>query len=99
MLQGALAEINNGRTVSRIGITTPSEGLTRLIYNLTRFHLLPYTDEAERRYRNMAAAVKRIGKSDARIAAHALETGLIVVTRNTAYFQAVPGLRLEDWSA
>lgn len=47
----------------------------------------------------MDAAVKRIGKSDARIAAHALEIEMIVVTRNTAHFQTVPGLRLEDWSA
>lgn len=99
MLQGALAEINNGRTVSRIGSTTPSAGLTRLIYNLARFLILPYTDDAERRYRDMTAAVKRIGKNDARIAAHALETGLIVVTRNAAHFQVVPGLRVEDWSA
>jgi len=99
MLQGALAEINNGRTVARIGCTTPSAGLTRLIYNLGRFRILPYTDEAERRYRDMIAAVKRIGKGDARIAAHALETGLIVVACSTTHFQVVPGLRLEDWSA
>lgn len=98
MLQGALGEINNGRTVPRVGITRPSEGLVRLIENLSRFLILPYTDEAERQYRSLFSTVKRIGKRDARIAAHALTTGLIVVTCNTAHFQRVPGLRLEDWS-
>ena len=99
MLQGALGEINNGRTLPRVGITRPSEGLVRLIENLAKFAILPYTDEAEQYYRSLYAAVKRIGKRDARIAAHALTTDLIVVTCNTAHFQAVPGLRLEDWSA
>lgn len=98
MLQGALGEVNDGRTVPRIGITKPSGGLVRLIGDLAKLHVLPYTDEAERQYKSLFAAVKRTGKRDARIAAHALTADLIVAACNTAHFQSVPGLRFEDWS-
>lgn len=55
MLQGALAEINNGRTVPRIGSTAPSAGLTRLLYNLAHFHILPYSTSCPIRMRQSNA--------------------------------------------
>lgn len=41
---------------------------------------------------------KPIGHMDTMIAAHALATGLIVVTHNLKDFERVPHLRLEDWT-
>lgn len=41
----------------------------------------------------------RIGTMDLRIAATAIERGMIVLSRNTVDFSQVPGIRLEDWTA
>jgi len=41
----------------------------------------------------------RIGPYDTLIAAITLANHLTLVTRNTAEFSPVPGLRLEDWEA
>jgi tRNA(fMet)-specific endonuclease VapC len=40
----------------------------------------------------------KIGRTDLRIAATALENGAIVVTRNIRDFQQIPALTIEDWS-
>lgn len=40
-----------------------------------------------------------IGEIDTQIAAHALAAGLTLVTHNTRHFEAVPGLKREDWMA
>ena len=40
-----------------------------------------------------------IGEIDTQIAAHALDAGLTLVTHNTRHFEAVPGLKWEDWMA
>jgi predicted nucleic acid-binding protein len=39
-----------------------------------------------------------IGELDTQIAAHALSSGLKLVTHNTRHFAHVPKLRLEDWA-
>jgi len=39
-----------------------------------------------------------IGANDLFIAAHARASGLTLVTNNTAAFDSVPGLRLENWT-
>ena len=56
------------------------------------------TDEAERVFRLFPASVKRVGGMDCRIAAHAIVSGLVVVTRNTRDFERIPGVQTEDWS-
>ncbi len=63
--------------------------------------VLEWTSEAADCYGDIAARLHKtgqaIGQLDTMIAAHALVTGLILVTHNTRHFQRVSGLKLEDW--
>jgi tRNA(fMet)-specific endonuclease VapC len=46
----------------------------------------------------LARSGRPIGPYDMMIAGHARSRGLVLVTNNTAEFERVPGLRLENWS-
>ena len=63
--------------------------------------ILPLEPDADRHYGEIRAALERagrpVGANDLMIAAHARSAGLILVTRNTAEFSRVPGLKLADW--
>ncbi len=99
MIGGTLSEINKAREQgTRRDIEMPSRYLVRLIERLRAFNILPYTNAAEELYRSYDAAVKRIGKMDCRLAAHASVSGFIVVTCNTVDFSRIPETQLEDWS-
>lgn len=99
MVGGTLSEINKAREQgTRRDIEMPSRYLVRLMERLRAFNILPYTNAAEELYRSYDAAVKRIGKMDCRLAAHASISGFIVVTCNTADFSRIPETQLEDWS-
>lgn len=100
MLRGTLSEINKAYdTKANRDIEAPSVFLARLISRLCDFNILPYTNAAEELYRSYLPPVKRIGKMDCRLAAHATVSGLIVVTCNTADFERIPGVIIEDWSS
>lgn len=68
---------------------------------LLPFDVLPFDAEAMRAYGPLRADLQRrgvpIGAMDMLIAAHALALDAILVTNNTAEFERVPGLRLENW--
>lgn len=70
--------------------------------NTVRFYaslpILWFTERAIDRYQKLTRLKLNIGRSDLRIAAIALEQDDTVVPRNTADFQRVPGLRIEDWT-
>ena len=72
--------------------------LLRILRDLADLQLLPFDDDAERIYRKMPAAVRRIGAADCRIAASALSRGHTVITRNRRHFGQIPGLLFEDWT-
>ncbi|NUM52794.1 MAG: PIN domain-containing protein [Candidatus Hydrogenedentes bacterium] len=63
--------------------------------------VLPFDASAATRYGVIAAILAKrgepIGVIDTLIAAHAIATGLTLVTNNTKHFARVPGLRLENW--
>lgn len=64
---------------------------------------LPFDLAAARHYARIRDHLERagqvIGGNDLMIAAIALAHGLTLVTHNSAEFQRVPGLPVEDWSA
>ena len=61
-----------------------------------------FSDDAALHYADIRANLKKrgalIGASDLLIAAHARALGLTLVTNNTAEFQRVGGLALENWT-
>jgi tRNA(fMet)-specific endonuclease VapC len=63
---------------------------------------LHWTTDAADRYGEVAARLQQTGQAigvmDTLIAAHALVTGLTLVTHNTRHFERIPGLKLEDWT-
>ncbi len=65
--------------------------------------VLPYDRACAAAYGSLRVHLTKagtpIGAMDMLIAAHALATGLILVTANTREFQRVPGLQVEDWAA
>lgn len=62
---------------------------------------LPVSQPIAERGATIAAELRRKGRPcgdfDPLLAATALEHGLTFVTRNTRYFEAVPGISLENW--
>lgn len=66
-----------------------------------RLDVLPYDDAAAAHTGQLRAELKKIGRPigpyDEMIAGHARSLGLVVVTNNLRHFQAVPGIRVENW--
>ncbi len=57
--------------------------------------LLPFDEAAARAYAKLPF---RRASFDRLIAAHALSTGLVLITDNESDFADVPGLRVENWT-
>jgi tRNA(fMet)-specific endonuclease VapC len=96
---GWRTEIENIRTgKSKISLDLAYGQLIQVLRDLNAFNLLPYTDEAEVRFKTLKRQARNVGAMDLRLGAHALTAGKIVVTRNQVDFERIPGLRVEDWS-
>lgn len=65
---------------------------------LRTFNLLDYDTTAASVFASLLQQKIRIGTQDLRIAAIALSTNSILVTRNRIHFGQIPGLTIEDWS-
>ena len=61
-------------------------------------NILPFDQDAVRRFHELRRQHRRIGTNDLRIAAIAMERLGVVVTRNQEDFGLVEGLVAEDWS-
>jgi tRNA(fMet)-specific endonuclease VapC len=79
----------------------PTRTLERQQGFLNRFTSLPFDDESALIFgqirASLAAAGTPIGAYDLQIAAIALSHNLTLITHNTAEFNRVDGLQLEDW--
>lgn len=68
---------------------------------LSALEILPLEAPADHQYAELRHHLTRkgtpIGPNDLLIAAHALATGLTVVTANVGEFSRVPGLTVENW--
>jgi tRNA(fMet)-specific endonuclease VapC len=91
--------------LNRIGRATSGEerisayaSLRKTINYLTDFELLDFDRNAENYYRKFLQQKIRVGTQDLRIAAIAISTSSILLTRNRRDFERIPGLRFEDWS-
>jgi len=95
-LKGWLAQIK--RASSSHARVKAFSGLRKSIQYFNTIQILDYDIAAEDRFVNLRQQKIRIGTQDLRIAAIALTTGSVVVTRNRSDFEKVPGLLIEDWS-
>jgi tRNA(fMet)-specific endonuclease VapC len=82
----------------KLGSNTLTDKVDDLLASLP---VLPLDSEADRTYADIRFRLERagtpIGPNDLLIAAHALESGLILVTDNVDEFVRVAGLRVENW--
>jgi tRNA(fMet)-specific endonuclease VapC len=60
--------------------------------------VLPFDEDARKRYESLRSQQIRIGKMDLRIAAVVLGHDAVLVTRNRRDFEQVRDLQIEDWS-
>jgi tRNA(fMet)-specific endonuclease VapC len=72
-----------------------------LLHFASAFDLLDFNDVDAEAFGAIRADLERkgqiIGPYDMQIAAQALTRNLILVTNNTAEFERIPGLKLENW--
>jgi len=71
--------------------------LADAVVRLAKWRILPYTESAIAKIAQLKALRLNVGLVDLRIAAIAMESGAVVVTRNRRDFSRVPGLSVEDW--
>lgn len=67
----------------------------------SRLDVLHYGSKAAQHYGAIRAHLEKLGRpigvNDLHIAAHARSEGLVLVTNNTAEFERVPALEIENW--
>ena len=68
------------------------QGLTRTVQFLSRLQIISFSAKAAARFAEFRKARLKIKTMDLRIACVALEAGAMLVTRNRADFEVVPGL-------
>jgi tRNA(fMet)-specific endonuclease VapC len=92
------AELLNGVEVS----PRRAHDAAALAAFLPYVEVVDFSDDAALHYAEIRADLKKrgalIGANDLLIAAHARALGLTLVTNNTAEFQRVSGLTLENWT-
>ena len=76
---------------------TGYEMLNRGLDTLVRMSVLPVDRDAALIFHSLQKSLPRIGTMDLKIACIALEYDAVLLTRNRADFEKVPGLRFENW--
>lgn len=73
-------------------------GLQQLIANYQSIAIVPFERVAALEHQRLRRAYPRIGTMDLRIAAIALTTDAVLLTRNQSDFGQIAELRTEDWA-
>lgn len=63
-----------------------------------RMNVLSFSREAQTRFEDIRHQCPRLPTMDLRIAAIALVTSTVLLSRNVRDFRRVPGLQVEDWT-
>jgi tRNA(fMet)-specific endonuclease VapC len=95
-LSGWYTEVRQAKKADRL--VNAYKRLAACVRFLADLQILDFTEAASQRYQDLLKLKLKIGRTDLRIAATALEHEALVVTRNTQDFKQVPGLTIEDWS-
>lgn len=94
---GWLAYLNDASKVGQV--VQAYRRLDQMRISFQRFTVLPFDEAAETLYENLRLRCRSVGTLDLRIASIAIATDSILLTRNFADFEKVPGPRFEDWTA
>jgi len=86
------------RARDQAGVTRGYRMFERIIADFAAAQLLPFDPAAASTFDMLRAQRVRVSTMDLRIASIALHMGMTLLTRNTADFRRVPGLRFEDWT-
>jgi tRNA(fMet)-specific endonuclease VapC len=98
-MKGRLAAINSLSGIERVDrLAIAYRALQSSIEDLQALPILPFSELAKDRYRELLQQKIRVGSHDLRIAAIVLSIEGILVTRNRRDFDRVPGLQIDDWS-
>jgi tRNA(fMet)-specific endonuclease VapC len=95
-VQGWLAYINKTRNANQV--LRGYAKLLGLLEDYSEAFVLPFDQAALDRFNYLHKLRVRLGTLDLRIAAIALATDSVPVTRNMRDFRNVQGLKLEDWT-
>jgi tRNA(fMet)-specific endonuclease VapC len=94
-MRGWLAWINRSDDVHR---QVPAyQELLRLFVFFSRWHVVPFDEQAASEYHGLRAQRMRIGTMDLKIAALALVHDALLLSANLRDFQQVPNLRVTNW--
>lgn len=87
------------RATNAAGVVRGYRMFQRILSDFAAARVLPFDDAAATTFDALRAGRVRVPTMDLRIASIALSRDLTLLTRNTADFSKVPGLRSEDWTA
>ena len=98
-MKGRLAAINSLSGIERVDrLAVAYRNLQSSIEDLQALPILPFSELAKDRYRELLQQKIRVGSHDLRIAAIVLSVEGILVTRIRRDFERVPSLQIDDWS-
>ena len=75
----------------------PYGWLQRSVEALSKLDILPFDEEAAHVFHRLRDARIRVGTMDLKIAAICIAHEAMLLTRNLADFEKIPGLRVENW--
>ena len=94
-VRGWLARIASART-SNATVAAYAK-FQRAVEDLGQGVILPFDAAAASQFEQLRSRKLGVGTADLRIAAIAVSTGQLLLSRNLRDFERVPGLRVENW--